>query len=313
MSHSSTSFVPFNMFLRAASRIKPSPAFRCFSSMVSLTVNGNPCQATISKSLDNKKAILCLPGALGTGATDFAAQLTGLADEYSVIAFHPDTSQVRSLDFLEKNAHDAAAFMAGLGYNKYSVLGWSDGANSSVILAAEYPQHMERLVLMGGNAFVSDEDLALYAGVADVTKWSVKRREELSAIHGGVEELQTKWTEWIATMRRILEEKHGDLCTAYLPDVKCKTLVMHGEEDALVPTFQAEYLSERILHSKLITLPGAGHTFHLNGRWSTHANEVIRTFLNEPDDSATHSREFSAMPPKDRNSGPVVTHSGPRC
>ncbi|KAF0775436.1 hypothetical protein AaE_000865 [Aphanomyces astaci] len=249
----------------------------------------------------------------GTGATDFPAQLTGLTDEYSIIAFHPDTSQAQSLDFLEKDAQDAAAFMTGLGYDKYSVLGFSDGANSGVILAAEYPQHMERLVLMGGNAFLTDEDLALYAACADVATWSDERREEMIAVHGGVGPFQAKWTEWIATMARLLDDKNGDLCTAFLPDVKCKTLVLHGEQDSLVPAFQGEYLSERILHSKLIMLPDADHAFHMEDQWSAHTNQLIRTFLNEPDDSATHSREFSAMPPKDRKRSSIVTHSGPRC
>ncbi|RHY67786.1 hypothetical protein DYB30_006678 [Aphanomyces astaci] len=218
----------------------------------------------------------------GTGATDFPAQLTGLTDEYSIIAFHPDTSQAQSLDFLEKDAHDAAAFMTGLGYDK---------------------------------AFLTGEDLALYAACADVATWSDERREEMIAVHGGVGPFQAKWTEWIATMARLLDDKNGDLCTAFLPDVKCKTLVLHGEQvvDSLVPAFQGEYLSERILHSKLIMLPDADHAFHMEDQWSAHTNQLIRTFLNEPDDSATHSREFSAMPPKDRKRSSIVTHSGPRC
>ncbi|KAF0690339.1 Aste57867_18270 [Aphanomyces stellatus] len=228
------------MMLRVATRLRLPTAARNFSSMVSLTVNGHPCHATISKSVDNKKAILCMPGALGTGATDFGAQLTALAGEYSVIAFHPDQSHNQSVDFLEKHAHDAAAFMQALGYGKYSVLGWSDGANSSVMLAADFPQHMERLILMGGNAFITDEDLSLYAAIDDVSKWNPKRRDDLAAVHGGIDALQAKWTEWNATMAQIYNDKQGDICTAFLPDVKCKTLVLHGENDSVVPLFQAE-------------------------------------------------------------------------
>ncbi|CAK4078698.1 unnamed protein product [Aphanomyces euteiches] len=245
---------------------------RRFSSMVSMTVNGNPCHATVSKSMENKKAILCLPGALGTGATDFASQLTALADKYSVIAFHPDPSHNSSIDFLEKNAHDAAAFMHGLGYDKYSVIGWSDGANTSVMFAAEYPERMERLVLLAGNAFVTEEDMELYESIRDVNKWNPKRREELAAVHGGTDALQSRWSEWLDTMGRIFEDKQGDICTAFLPDVKCKTLVLQGEKDSLVPRFQAEYLSERILHSKLIMLPDATHALHMDGRWKMQRN-----------------------------------------
>ena len=80
----------------------------------------------------------------------------------------------------------------------------------------------------------------------------------------------------------------------------------------MVPDFQAEYLSERILHSKLIVVPGGSHNFHLNPRMSADVNTLILNFLVEADDSATHSREFAAMPPKDRKD-PSIVHHSPRC
>eukprot|EP00966_Prymnesium_polylepis_P255975 5913290-Prymnesium_polylepis.1 len=40
------------------------------------------------------------------------------------------------LDFYQRDAADAAALMAALGHEKYGVMGWSDGAISSVFLAA---------------------------------------------------------------------------------------------------------------------------------------------------------------------------------
>ncbi|KDO28970.1 hypothetical protein SPRG_20075 [Saprolegnia parasitica CBS 223.65] len=278
-----------------------------------MNVNGNACHATIEKAGDDKKVLLCLPGALGTGATDFGPQLEAFKNDYSVVAFHPDMAHNASEDFLEKHAHDAAAFMKGLGYDKYSVVGWSDGANAGVILAAEYPEHLERLVLMGGNAFITDEDIDMYAAVADVASWGATHRTKLADVHGSIANLQARWTEWIQTMTRI-NENGGDICTSYLPDVKCKTLVLQGELDALVPDFQGEYMSERILHSRLQVLPGAKHNVHLAA--PDLVNAIIKSFLLEADDSATHSREFAAMPPKDpkaKKEAVPVYHSGPRC
>ncbi|KAG9413039.1 hypothetical protein AC1031_016057 [Aphanomyces cochlioides] len=156
--------------------------------------------------------------------------------------------------------------------------------------------------------------MELYESIRDVNKWNPKRREELAAVHGGTDALQSRWSEWLDTMGRIFEDKQGDICTAFLPDVKCKTLVLQGEKDTLVPRFQAEYLSERILHSKLIMLPDATHALPMDGRWKMQVNDIILSFLEEPDDSATHSREFAAMPPRDRKNGsPTITHSGHRC
>ena len=43
------------------------------------------------------------------------------------------------VDFYARDAKDAAALMESLGYDEYAVLGWSDGANTGVHLAAMYP------------------------------------------------------------------------------------------------------------------------------------------------------------------------------
>ena len=51
-----------------------------------------------------------------------------------------------------------------LGYERYHVLGWSDGGNSGVILAALRPENVTKLVIWGANAYVSDKDLEMYEG-----------------------------------------------------------------------------------------------------------------------------------------------------
>lgn len=49
-----------------------------------------------------------------------------------------------------------------LGYEKYSLLGWSDGGITSMILAAAFPRHIEKMVIWGANAFVTEEDVEAY-------------------------------------------------------------------------------------------------------------------------------------------------------
>jgi len=36
-------------------------------------------------------------------------------------------------------------------------MGWSDGAISSMILAAKYPQLVDKLVLIAGNSYVTED------------------------------------------------------------------------------------------------------------------------------------------------------------
>lgn len=51
-----------------------------------------------------------------------------------------------------------------LGISKYSLLGWSDGGVTSLIVAAMNTQAVQKLVVWGANAFVSDEDVEIYVG-----------------------------------------------------------------------------------------------------------------------------------------------------
>eukprot|EP00936_MAST-01D_sp_MAST-1D-sp1_P002663 g2663.t1 len=255
--------------------------------------------------------LLCLCGALGTAETDFAPQLAGLSSRREVLSFDPrgygrsrpprrdycaEDAAYPDGNYWERDADDAAALMQSLGHDRYAVFGWSDGANSAAILAAKHPTAVSRLVLLGGNAFVADEDIEAYEAVRDVSQWSVKMREALEAVYGGADAecggLQAVWSQWFAAIERVYEDG-GDVCTSRLQDVVCKTLVIHGALDPMVPEFHADYFHERISHARLELIDDGKHNVHL--RHPERVNAIIETFLCEPDDAATASREFVAI------------------
>ena len=51
-----------------------------------------------------------------------------------------------------------------LGHDKYGVLGWSDGGITGIILAANQPSQVDRLVVWGANAFLTQQDIDIYQG-----------------------------------------------------------------------------------------------------------------------------------------------------
>lgn len=51
-----------------------------------------------------------------------------------------------------------------LGYEKYSLVGWSDGAITALIMAAAYPEVIDKIVVLAGNAYVTSKDIKLYEG-----------------------------------------------------------------------------------------------------------------------------------------------------
>ncbi|GAB9464850.1 Phospholipase ddhd2 isoform 1 [Globisporangium polare] len=243
--------------------------------------------------------VLCLPSSFGSVTENFRFQYEALGDKYTFIGVDPrgyGKSRPPERDFpdnyFERDADDVAKVMDTLGYGKVSILGWSAGANVGAVFAAKYPERVSRLVLVNGNAFVSDEDVGAYEQFEDVSKWHPVARAEGEAIYGA-ENLQKGWSAMMQKLKSVYEAD-GDLYCGFLPRIKCKTLVVAGESDKLVESFHGEYLSERIMHSRLHLVENGRHDLHIQD--AAAFNELLHTFLQEPDDKLTQSREYVARP-----------------
>ncbi|ETK91764.1 hypothetical protein, variant [Phytophthora nicotianae CJ01A1] len=220
--------------------------------------------------------LLCLPSTFGSAASDFRLQYTSaqLTRSFALYGIDPRAPEQ---DFgrgrVERDADDVLRAADALKLEHFSLLGCSHGAN----------------------AFVSDEDLEDMEEHADVNTWPKEMREAAEAKFGA-QNLQDKWAEMLEALRQVESEDGGDLICGHLPYIKCKTLVVSGGQDKFVPSFHGEYLSERIMHSRLEVLAEAGHDLVLSE--AERFNTLLETFLKEPDDKLTQSREFVAAPSK---------------
>ena len=123
------------------------------------------------RSGDGAKAVLLMPGACGSAWTDFRPQIEKLPDllpNHSIIAWDPPgygrsipPKRQFSADFFRKDADFASSLMRALSFDKYSVLGWSDGGITAMILAAKNSQSVDRLVIWGCNAYILPEELEI--------------------------------------------------------------------------------------------------------------------------------------------------------
>jgi valacyclovir hydrolase len=225
--------------------------------------------------------LLCLPGALGTGLTDFGPQIEELSDTFQVIAPDPrgygrSHTPERSFtaNFLQQDADDAAALMSALGCGAYFAAGWSDGATAAVLLAIAHPERVRKLVIWGGNSYVSAEDIELFERTRSICSWSPRMRASLEAIYG--DRLQDLWTGWCDAMARLLEAG-GEICRRRLERVQCPTLILHGARDPLVPEFHPQVFREGIRGSRLHVFPEGRHNIHLY--YAAEFNRLVREFL----------------------------------
>ena len=224
-----------------------------------------------------------IPGALGTGQSDFGPQLEQLPEKgVRVIAFDPrGYGQSRPpkrefpIDFYQQDAEDCVALMAALGCDSYAVGGWSDGAIIGLLLTLAHPQQVEKLVVWGGNAYITQEDIDGYENTRSLSSWSPRMRESMGAVYG--DELQELWSGWCDVMQA-LYKAGGDFCRQRLHEIQCPTLILQGEKDPLVPRFHADVLHQGIAGSQVHLFPNGKHNIHI--AYAQEVNQMITDFLS---------------------------------
>ncbi|KAK0171513.1 hypothetical protein PV327_011164 [Microctonus hyperodae] len=136
-----------------------------------INVNGIDINHVITG--EGNHPVLLLPGALGSVWTDFKPQLENLdKTKLTLVAWDPPgygksrpPDRTFPENFFERDAHYAHDLMTTLGFsNKFSLIGWSDGAITSLILAAKNPRSVQKLILLAANSYISLEEMKIYKG-----------------------------------------------------------------------------------------------------------------------------------------------------
>ena len=118
-------------------------------------------------------ALLRLPGLLNTTKMAFIHQLDyyGSCQRFKVVVFDPrgygysrPPDRVFSGENFECDTKDAKCLMDALGIKEFSLLGWSCGGVSALMLAFLYPGSVRTLTVWGAKSFQVEEDLKFVRG-----------------------------------------------------------------------------------------------------------------------------------------------------
>lgn len=229
------------------------------------------------------RPLVLIPGALGTGQSDFGPQIEQLPDKgVRLITLDPrgygksrPPEREFPIDFYQQDAEDCAALMAELGCGAYAVGGWSDGAIISMLLTLAHPQRVTKLAIWGGNAYITEEDIQGYENTRSLSSWSPRMLESMRAVYGDA--LQDLWSGWCDIMLELFKAG-GDFCRQRLHEIQCPTLILQGEKDPLVPRFHAEVLHAGIAGSQVHVFPNGKHNVHI--AYAEEVNQMLVDFLN---------------------------------
>jgi len=234
------------------------------------------------------RTTLLLPGFLSTARTDFSPQIENLnsKEKLKLIAWDPPgcgsskpperTWPKSPNHFYSRDADVAMKFMNTIGEKKFSLLGWSGGAITSMIIAGRYPEQISKMVVYSGQSYFDKDYYAKIMRFRDLSMWSAHMREPMEKIHGK-KKFPVILDGFGEAVKDIIENNKGDLCKTYLSKIDCPTLIIHGEKDPFVSIEHAEYLEKHIKNSRLYRFPDGAHNLHF--RHEAEFNLLVEDFL----------------------------------
>ncbi|XP_044761934.1 valacyclovir hydrolase-like [Coccinella septempunctata] len=229
------------------------------------------------------KNIVCFPGALGTIWSDFKPQIEGLnKEEFTIFVWEQPghgksrpPERIFTSQFFQEDADTGYKLVKALGLRSFSLLGWSDGGTAGLILAAKYPEVVEKLVVWGSNSYISTEDFENYEKIQNIDSWSENAKAPLLELYG--EKLLREIQNSVFEANRAIVNQGGDISSSLLKHISCPTLILHGAKDPLVSLEHPLYLRDNIKGAKLHIFPEGKHNIHI--RYAGEFNDITTKFL----------------------------------
>lgn len=100
--------------------------------------------------------------------------------------------------------------LQNLGVKRYSLLGFSDGGITALIMAAGWPDRINSLVTWGANAFVTLEDVELYEKIRNIDNWSEAMRKPYIEVYGE-EYFRVQFSLWVDAISSFINKFNGNV------------------------------------------------------------------------------------------------------
>lgn len=207
----------------------------------------------------------------GGSIKDFNKQIPYFSKEYKVI-LADSRAQGKSIDTgdslnYEMMAEDLNALLDQLHLDSCYVIGWSDGGINGLLLAMHHPEKVKKLAVTGANLW------------PDTTAMEPSLYHWLYNLVDSLKPLPK--TPELKNQYKLLEmmTREPNITLEQLHTIKCPTLVIGGDHDALLPRHTL-LIAENIPQSYLWILPNSGHSTPIN--YSKQFNETINDFFKKP-------------------------------
>jgi pimeloyl-ACP methyl ester carboxylesterase len=268
--------------------------------------------------------IVLIHGMLNS-SSHWRAVALDLASEYTVIApdliGHGDSAAPRGDYSLGAHAASIRDLLAAIGIDQATIVGHSLGGGVAMQFFYQFPQRVERLVLISSGGLGREVKPALRSaalpGVSALLSLTIRPRL-LGALAQGGARLRERGVRsgvylqaaaralgplqnadarqaFLHTLRAVIDV-HGQRVSAtdrlYLLE-SLPTMIVWGERDNTIPLAHGRNAHEAIPHSRFHTLAGAAHFPHLDD--PEGLSQLLREFMQTTQPGAIEDEDWGAI------------------
>lgn len=193
-------------------------------------------------------------------------------------------------------AQDLRALWDDLGIEQGFVLGFSMGGFVAQLAALQWPERVAGLILVSTAAGLDERAREAFRERAAVAEHSGLEQERSVHVQRAFSpRFRDSTPDFIAAYANeiVQNDRHAFAQTfrglagfesrERLGEIRCATLILAGELDEAIPPPAARELNERIPGSKLVLLPGIGHTIHIED--PATFNRLVSEFVTSHSES----------------------------
>lgn len=218
----------------------------------------------------------------GSNRDAFFAQLPFLARHFHVYALdsrgHGRSEHGNGSLSYKRYAEDVYALLRQHHISRATLIGWSDGGNTGLVLAVAHPESICRMVVIGANYNPSGLIRHPHAPPPLPHEWTTELVRNLYHLLLHTDDVRSPSSDEL----KELWATGPDLTPAELHQIKAQVLVVGGEYD-LIDQDHLMATQQAIPGASLKIFPGVGHS--LMQDLPAKMNQTLRKFLLDQDGS----------------------------